>query len=298
MKTCTTMGVFALVAILTFAGITQGQDEIILEIVSEDTLDGNPGYMQEMEIYGTGWETDFLFEENGFIRWYAFKMSWEQTFTVLPESSYIVRTDELEIGDTWNSWAYEPTIAEVVDTATVTVPAGTFFTYRIEHQRVGRPTDLVSIQWLALDVGMVKVDLEIYTASLCEFQKTGGAGFYPLCVGNRWTLGPFAEGVDEDSDGGSWENDVPASPFCHLSQNHPNPFNPTTTFHYSLSRGANVILTIFDVRGGVVERLVNGYRHAGAHAVTWNATDIGSGVYLYRIECDDFSDVKKCMVMK
>ena len=295
---CAASTFIVFVIMLSWAAFSLGQEEVVLEIVREDMLDGYPGYIQEMEVFSTAWETDFLFEENGFIRWYAYKMAWEQTFTVLPDSSYIVRTDELVIGDTWRSWAYESTIAEVVDTVTVTVPAGTYFTYVINHYSESQPGDIVAIQWLAFDVGIVKVELELYTTGLYEFQKAGGTGFYPLCVGNRWTLGPFTEGIEGDSDESRGGKGTPASLPCRLSQNHPNPFNPTTTLQYSLSKAGDVSLTIFDARGGVVERLVNGYRSAGVHSVTWNAVGAGSGVYLYRIESGGFTDVKKCIIMK
>ncbi len=74
-----------------------------------------------------------------------------------------------------------------------------------------------------------------------------------------------------------------------LAQNHPNPFNPATTLRYTLPGRGHVGLTIFDVRGREVARLVDGLQTAGEHAVEWDGRDgrgasVSSGIYLVRLE--------------
>jgi len=67
-----------------------------------------------------------------------------------------------------------------------------------------------------------------------------------------------------------------------VSQNHPNPFNPTTHFRFDLPEPSNVSLIIYDILGRQVAELVSGEYEAGYHSVTWNASSFASGVYLAR----------------
>jgi len=83
-----------------------------------------------------------------------------------------------------------------------------------------------------------------------------------------------------------------------LSQNYPNPFNSITTFNYELPRESKVTLTIFDLRGRLVETIVNQTQPAGYYSVPWDAGKYSSGVYLYRFQAGDFRQVRKCLVIK
>jgi len=88
-----------------------------------------------------------------------------------------------------------------------------------------------------------------------------------------------------------------------LNQNHPNPFNPTTEISFSLPTDSYVKLAIFNIMGQRVSMLVDDYKQAGNHTVTWNGQDdigasVASGVYFYRIEAGDYSDCRKMLLMK
>lgn len=83
-----------------------------------------------------------------------------------------------------------------------------------------------------------------------------------------------------------------------LSQNYPNPFNPVTTISYQLPRKSEVNLSIYNARGEVVQHLLDSRQDAGAYTVTWDASQVSSGIYFYRLQTQDFTDVKKCVVLK
>ncbi len=83
-----------------------------------------------------------------------------------------------------------------------------------------------------------------------------------------------------------------------LSQNYPNPFNPVTTILYQLPKSEFVNISIYNVVGQLVETLVNGHKDTGFHSVIWNANDIGSGLYFYRIEAGEYTETKKCIILK
>ncbi len=88
-----------------------------------------------------------------------------------------------------------------------------------------------------------------------------------------------------------------------LSQNYPNPFNPTTQIEFSLPSAGYVKLEVFNVLGQSVRRLVDQYLSAGVHRVTFDSRSdsyqpLASGVYLYRLSCDDFSESRKMILLK
>ena len=83
-----------------------------------------------------------------------------------------------------------------------------------------------------------------------------------------------------------------------LSQNFPNPFNPSTTISYSIPSSGFVNLRIFNSIGQVVKTLVNENKTEGTHEVIFDADDLTSGIYYYRIEVGKFSSVKKMTLLK
>ena len=83
-----------------------------------------------------------------------------------------------------------------------------------------------------------------------------------------------------------------------LEQNYPNPFNPVTSIEYSLPEAANVKIEVYNLLGQVVDVLFNSEQEAGHHAVQWDASDLASGVYFYRLTAGDFTATKRMVLMK
>ncbi len=84
-----------------------------------------------------------------------------------------------------------------------------------------------------------------------------------------------------------------------VSQNYPNPFNPSTKIQYILPAEGNVVLKIYNILGKEVKTLIaNEYRTAGSHTVTFDAHDLPSGVYFYRLQAGNFISVKKMILLK
>jgi len=86
--------------------------------------------------------------------------------------------------------------------------------------------------------------------------------------------------------------------YYSLSQNYPNPFNPTTSIKFSVPKAVNVSLKIFDVLGREVATLVNEVKQPGFHTADFNASNMASGIYFYRIDAGEFTSVKKMMLVK
>lgn len=103
-------------------------------------------------------------------------------------------------------------------------------------------------------------------------------------IGDQWTVGV---------------NDKPMVATTYaLDQNYPNPFNPSTQIKYSLGQAGLVTLKVYDVLGREVASLVNMQQDAGSHTVSFNASHLASGIYLYQIKAGDFQSVKKMMLIK
>ena len=183
---------------------------------------------------------------------------------------------------------------------------------------------------LAIDAGDIDGDgdLELvtscYTAAKWDiFQNTAGV------FGNKKTLAASQAGScvvlhDRDNDGDldltgldevdDWvyfyENtgtatgiSTPSTSATVLLQNHPNPFNPTTSIRYELRHDADVTLSVYDATGAYVSTLVAGTQTHGSHDVAWNGTDakgtrVGSGIYFYRLVSQGTTLTRKMVLLK
>jgi len=84
----------------------------------------------------------------------------------------------------------------------------------------------------------------------------------------------------------------------YLNQNYPNPFNPSTTISFNLSSRSFVLLKVFDLIGREVATIVSEEMQAGNYSRQWNAFDLPSGVYFYRLQAGSFAETKKLILLK
>jgi hypothetical protein len=83
-----------------------------------------------------------------------------------------------------------------------------------------------------------------------------------------------------------------------LEQNYPNPFNPSTIIKFGVPERSNVVLKIYDILGGEVITLVNEEIEAGWYRREFNATGYSTGVYIYRMQADNYLSTKKMILIK
>ena len=86
--------------------------------------------------------------------------------------------------------------------------------------------------------------------------------------------------------------------YFSLKQNYPNPFNPITRICYSIPEISNVTITVFDILGNEIETVVNEDKPVGTYEITWNAANLPSGIYFYRLQSGEFVETKKMVLMK
>ena len=94
------------------------------------------------------------------------------------------------------------------------------------------------------------------------------------------------------------DNDYTIPDNFSLSQNYPNPFNPTTTIEYELSATAYVTIKVYDILGKEVANLINEEKSAGSHVIAFNAANLPSGTYFYRLQTGKYTDTKKMVLLR
>jgi len=83
-----------------------------------------------------------------------------------------------------------------------------------------------------------------------------------------------------------------------LFQNYPNPFNPVTNISYTIPQNGIVSIKVYDILGKEVSTLVNGYQNAGLYTLQFDASNLSSGVYFYKLTAGDYSKVLKMILLK
>ncbi len=95
---------------------------------------------------------------------------------------------------------------------------------------------------------------------------------------------------------GGKENSLPGQ--FTLSQNYPNPFNPATTIKYEIPEAAHVEMTVYNIMGQEMATLVNSRQAAGQYRIQFDASNLTSGVYIYRINADNYQSTKRMTLIK
>ena len=139
--------------------------------------------------------------------------------------------------------------------------------------------------WTEVNSGLTNA----YVTSLV----VSGANLFAAASGGTVWRRPLSEIITSVE----WKGSNLPSQFT-LRQNYPNPFNPTTKINYEIPKTSFVSLIVYNVLGKEVAELVNEEKAAGSYEVDFNAANLSSGVYFYKIQTGDFVETKKMVVMK
>jgi len=84
----------------------------------------------------------------------------------------------------------------------------------------------------------------------------------------------------------------------NLAQNYPNPFNPTTTITFTLPKQDLVVLKVYNILGQEVATLINEVRNAGRYSKIFDASQLPSGVYIYKLTAGSFTESRKMILLR
>jgi len=145
-----------------------------------------------------------------------------------------------------------------------------------------------------LDCGMSWRDFNVPNQSTMSFAFTDSFLIAGTEAGGTWRY-PLRQLLTTVS-GGTTGARNPLT--FSLRQNFPNPFNPTTKISYEIPKVINVRLTVFDILGREVQTLVNESKQPGKYQAVFNATNLASGVYLYRLQAGNFVETRKLLLLR
>ncbi|MGD9486968.1 MAG: T9SS type A sorting domain-containing protein [Calditrichaceae bacterium] len=213
----------------------------------------------------------------------------------------------LSMGTTWNSNYADtfssPDMFEIIDSTsststvdawgTINVPAGTFDCLRIR-------TEDTDFTFFISDGVIVFSDTSRY---ISYFWITENEGLLADVSSTEGETNPnFTEADDVSmrvTDPTSVTEPEPSIIHSYnLMQNYPNPFNPATAIRFELSAAGTVSLKVYDLLGKEVRTLVNGWIASGAHEVLFDGSNLASGVYFYRLETKDYSQMRKMLLVR
>jgi hypothetical protein len=172
----------------------------------------------------------------------------------------------------------------------------------------------VNLTWqTATEVNNYGFDVERTSVRLSDWEKIGfvaGSGNsnspkeYSFADNSLNNSGKYSYRLKQVDNDGSYEYSSvvevdynPAITF-ELVQNYPNPFNPSTSISYSIPNAEFVSIKVFNLLGEEVATLFNGYVEAGKHTLSFDASKLSSGMYLYKITAGNFTQVKKMLLAK
>ncbi len=263
-----------------------------ITVVADSTLAGQDGYILLREDPGGSdhLANYFMVDEGGQLRFFASRQAGAPDWTIFPDGYYFGPPPGAEIGDSWTTVPGNygrPSRSTLHAYETIVVPAGTFnAVVCVRHPEAMGDTGpaINNVIHFAEGVGLVREFWPWISGAhvLQNYSLVGGAGPWPLAVGNWWEyLQLWGVYYPSAVDG---EAPVPAH---LLLGNAPNPFNPATEIAFAMASAAHACVSVHDAAGRHVRTLVDESRETGRHTVTWDGRDangraMASGVYLVR----------------
>ena len=232
-------------------------------------------------------DNKYLFYESDEIRWTAWWVRFDNLLDSLRHTNfapYVKNTipDQTAIQDSMFSY-------QIPDSTFVDDDGNHTLTYTAAMRSVGGQS--FSPTWCSFDsltrtiFGIPSDEASSYTVTITAKDTT-----------NEKVSATFRLTIESQTDVEKKSNELSGK--FKLNQNYPNPFNPTTTIEFDLPAKSFVSLKVFDVLGREVATLISQELSAGNHTQLWNAEDLHTGVYFYRIEADMHYEIKKLLLLK
>ena len=246
----------------------------------------------------------------------AANKTYESTMYSLGNAS---RSRDNEIMDTWYRKVNQPaplnpiTYAPTVDTNKVTFKTSQISGDSLMSVKI-QIADNESFNNAVIDTMIDCIDVYEVDASFNPIDLNEGIDLTKLSFNSsRFTSGGLyyykVKYRDHNLKWSDWSNvtsfnnvldveEITAPMDYDLKQNYPNPFNPSTEIKFAIKEAGCVSLKVYDILGNLVKVLVDEQMNAGYYNITFNANNLSSGVYFYKIQTNNFSKVKKMMLVR
>jgi hypothetical protein len=209
-------------------------------------------------------------------------------------------------GDPYARWAAQPMPQHIIFDLGTEVPVGMtkFSFYNFQEGRIYQYTIALSndqVNWNEVVVNAFSTSEEWtvnqFVPQLARYVKLVfiSSTNNPNNWANLWEAQIWGEGQTNSIESG--ENRSPEN--FRLSQNYPNPFNPSTNIEFELKEDAKIKLAVYNVLGEEVAKLLDEYVTSGKYKIEFNAGDLASGIYVYRLDVgNEFTETKKMVLMR
>ena len=150
-------------------------------------------------------------------------------------------------------------------------------------------TSINSMKWIDISEGLIVKG----HADITDITKTEKYLFASTVYDGIWRR-PFSEVVSS----GNTDRYIRLQNNTILKQNYPNPFNPTTTIEYYIAKPGYIKITIFNVLGETIEIIDEDFRNVGHYKIEFDGKEYPSGIYYYKLEIGEFSEIKSMFLLK
>jgi len=120
----------------------------------------------------------------------------------------------------------------------------------------------------------------------------------PICTEDEFYQLTGMCDISVCNDGGNLDNDLLIEDTYRISSVYPNPFNPSTTITYYVPKFSNISIDIYNMNGQIVYNLYTGLKNPGDYSITWNASNMSSGIYLIKLVSGSFVETQKVILIK
>jgi hypothetical protein len=257
------------------------QPDIKLSIIDTLMIDGNKYYLEKYQ-YPSGYSDAWLYlrlREDGY---YGCRIL-DTNLARFPNEDYLYYKKDANVGDIWSQEEVRGKLWYhiVLDTIQVSSFWGSFLPVKIVEITDSSLTTY--LEYWSEEFGLVKQQNTDWFS--------GGWSLLWGCYINGQQYGDTVlVSVDDENPGEPGD--------FKLYQNYPNPFNSSTIINYEIANSSFVSIVVYDVLGKEVTTLVNENKPAGIYEVEFNASQLPSGMYIYKIRSGNFVETKKMLLMK
>lgn len=196
------------------------------------------------------------------------------------------------------------------DFSYVSVPAVKLYSQKVRYTAAVTPTPAsgtITVSFLNRTNSTLKDTLSTFPDSLRVRMKTTGnvtPGIYTVTITGTGRIGGengtpvHKRTITLDVLTGITQYNTEIPDNFYLYQNYPNPFNPETKIRFDIPKAGNVKITVFDITGKEITKLVDEYHNPGKYIADFNASNLSSGIYFYKIETPGFTGIKKMILVK